>query len=122
MEGILKQAQHQLQQKREQRISLERQLAIVKKEEEKLANTVEYLTQTTNSEETTESTPSPSKFSTPVKSKPSVSKTQTSCSPSSKTKFIKIEEDVEEIIQNSSIGKKKWYVIFNGPFKGIYTD
>ena len=53
MEGILKQAQHHLQQKREQRISLEKQLTIIKEEEEKLANTVEYLTQTTNSESTT---------------------------------------------------------------------
>ena len=122
MEGLLKSARHQLQQKREQRISLEKQLAIIRQEEEKLANTVEYLAQTDNSESTTESTPSPSKPSTPVKSKPSTSKTQTSGLPSSKAEFIKIEEDVEEIVQKSSIGKKKWYVIFNGPFRGIYTD
>ncbi|PWA60009.1 reverse transcriptase [Artemisia annua] len=121
MEGILKQAQHHLQQKREQVISLEKQLTIAREEEEKLANTVQYLTQTTTSESTSESTPSPSKPSTPIKSRPS--KTQESESPSSrKNEFIKIEEDVEEIVQNSSIGKQKWYVIFNGPFKGIYSD
>ncbi|PWA89022.1 hypothetical protein CTI12_AA107090 [Artemisia annua] len=72
-------------------------------------------------ESTSESTPSPSKPSTPIKSRPS--KTQESESPSSrKNEFIKIEEDVEEIVQNSSIGKQKRYVIFNGPFKGIYSD
>ncbi|PWA54470.1 reverse transcriptase [Artemisia annua] len=121
MEGILKQAQHHLQQKREQVISLEKQLTIAREEEEKLANTVQYLTQTTTSESTSESTPSASKPSTPIKSRPS--KTQESESPSSrKNEFIKIEEDVEEIVQNSSIGKQKWYVIFNGPFKGIYSD
>ncbi|PWA56316.1 Enzymatic polyprotein [Artemisia annua] len=92
MEGILKQAQHHLQQKREQVISLEKQLTIAREEEEKLANTVQYLTQESES-------------------------------PSSrKNEFIKIEEDVEEIVQNSSIGKQKWYVIFNGPLKGIYSN
>ncbi|PWA89023.1 Enzymatic polyprotein [Artemisia annua] len=95
IEGILKQAQHHLQQKREQIIYLEKQLAIAREEEEKLANTVQCLTQTTNLESTSESTPSPS---TPIKSRPS--KTQESESPSSrKNEFIKIEEDVEEIIQ-----------------------
>ena len=43
MEGILKQAQHHLQQKREQRISLEKQLAIVKKEEGKVQDFLQYL-------------------------------------------------------------------------------
>lgn len=33
-----------------------------------------------------------------------------------------MEEDVEEILQQSSIGKQKWYAIFNGPFRGIYRD
>ncbi|PWA67013.1 reverse transcriptase [Artemisia annua] len=50
-------------------------------------------------------------------------KTQESESPSSrKSEFIKIEEYVEQIVQNSIIGKQKWYVILNGPFKGIYSD
>ena len=33
-----------------------------------------------------------------------------------------MEEDVEEILQQSSIGKQKWYVIFNGPFRGVYRN
>nr|GFC30724.1 enzymatic polyprotein [Tanacetum cinerariifolium]GFC30749.1 enzymatic polyprotein [Tanacetum cinerariifolium] len=35
---------------------------------------------------------------------------------------MKREEDIEKVLQNSSHGKPKWYVIFNGPFRGIYTD
>ncbi|GJS63216.1 enzymatic polyprotein [Tanacetum coccineum] len=35
---------------------------------------------------------------------------------------MKREEDIEKILQNSSHGKQKWYVIFNGPFRGIYND
>ncbi|GJX28089.1 enzymatic polyprotein [Tanacetum coccineum] len=35
---------------------------------------------------------------------------------------MKQEEDIEKILQNSSYEKPKWYVIFNGPFRGIYTD
>ncbi|GJZ79857.1 hypothetical protein Tco_0644694 [Tanacetum coccineum] len=35
---------------------------------------------------------------------------------------MKREEDIEKILQNSSHGKPKWYVIFNRPFRGIYTD
>nr|GEV98194.1 enzymatic polyprotein [Tanacetum cinerariifolium] len=35
---------------------------------------------------------------------------------------MKREEDIEKILQNSSHGKQKWYVIFNGPFKGIYNE
>ncbi|GKC40728.1 enzymatic polyprotein [Tanacetum coccineum] len=31
-------------------------------------------------------------------------------------------EDIEKILHNSSHGKQKWYVIFNGPFRGIYND
>nr|GEY22704.1 hypothetical protein [Tanacetum cinerariifolium] len=34
---------------------------------------------------------------------------------------MKQEEDIEKVLQNSSHGKPKWYVIFNGPFRGIYT-
>nr|GEX10799.1 enzymatic polyprotein [Tanacetum cinerariifolium] len=35
---------------------------------------------------------------------------------------MKREEDIEKILQNSSHRKQKWYVIFNGPFRGIYND
>nr|GEW02714.1 enzymatic polyprotein [Tanacetum cinerariifolium] len=35
---------------------------------------------------------------------------------------MKREEDIEKLLQNSSHGKPKWYVIFNGRFRGIYTD
>nr|GEX67061.1 enzymatic polyprotein [Tanacetum cinerariifolium] len=35
---------------------------------------------------------------------------------------MKREEDIEKILQNSSHEKQKWYVIFNGPFRGIYND
>ncbi|GKC91383.1 enzymatic polyprotein [Tanacetum coccineum] len=35
---------------------------------------------------------------------------------------MKREENIEKILQNSSHGKPKWYIIFNGPFRGIYTD
>nr|GEY15399.1 enzymatic polyprotein [Tanacetum cinerariifolium] len=35
---------------------------------------------------------------------------------------MKREKDIEKILQNSSHGKQKWYVIFNGPFRGIYND
>ncbi|GKB62878.1 enzymatic polyprotein [Tanacetum coccineum] len=53
----------------------------------------------------------------------STSKTQQSSSPSPGEKeFMKREEDIEKILQNSSHEKQKWYVIFNGPFRGIYND
>ncbi|PWA57903.1 Enzymatic polyprotein [Artemisia annua] len=126
MEGIINQAQHQLQQKREQRISVEKQLAIVRKEEDEITSTIQYLTRTSScSESISESTkiPTPSKPSTPIKPIPSTLKTQASYSPSpEKNEFTKMEEDIEKIVQNSSIGRKKWYIIFNGPFKGIYSD
>nr|GEY48725.1 hypothetical protein [Tanacetum cinerariifolium] len=35
---------------------------------------------------------------------------------------MKREEDIEKVLQNSSHGKPTWYVIFNGPLRGIYTD
>nr|GFC96136.1 enzymatic polyprotein [Tanacetum cinerariifolium] len=35
---------------------------------------------------------------------------------------MKRKEDIEKVLQNSSHEKPKWYVIFNGPFRGIYTD
>nr|GEZ16350.1 enzymatic polyprotein [Tanacetum cinerariifolium] len=36
--------------------------------------------------------------------------------------FMKRKEDIEKILQNSSHGEQKLYVIFNGPFRGIYND
>ncbi|GJU89821.1 enzymatic polyprotein [Tanacetum coccineum] len=49
--------------------------------------------------------------------------TQRSSSPSPGEKeFIQREEEIEKVLQNSSHGKQKWYVIFNGPFRGIYHD
>nr|GEV00510.1 enzymatic polyprotein [Tanacetum cinerariifolium] len=35
---------------------------------------------------------------------------------------MKREEDIKKLLQNASHGKPKWYVIFNGPFRGIYTN
>nr|GEW91382.1 enzymatic polyprotein [Tanacetum cinerariifolium] len=35
---------------------------------------------------------------------------------------MKRKEDIKKVLQNSSHGKPKWYVIFNGQFRGIYTD
>ncbi|PWA86820.1 Enzymatic polyprotein [Artemisia annua] len=133
MESITKQIKHQLQQKGEQRISLEKQLAIIIKEENELFNSLQFLTQTSSSGSAAESIekPSPLKPSSSKQSMsgstrkvtPSTSKTQASYSPQpKKSEFTKMEEDVEEILQQSSIGKQKWYAIFNGPFRGVYRD
>nr|GEV63442.1 enzymatic polyprotein [Tanacetum cinerariifolium] len=128
MEAIVKIVQFQLQQKREQLASLKEQIASLKeqaisfeKEEKELHNLLKSLTQ--NLETTSE--PIETSTHTPRQPEPitSTSKTQQSSSPSPREKeFMKKEEDIEKILQNSSHGKQKWYVIFNGPFRGIYND
>ncbi|GJT89384.1 enzymatic polyprotein [Tanacetum coccineum] len=51
------------------------------------------------------------------------SNTQRSSSSSPGEKeFMQREEQIERVLQNSSHEKQKWYVIFNGPFRGIYHD
>ncbi|GJT89858.1 enzymatic polyprotein [Tanacetum coccineum] len=128
MEAIIKTVQSQLQQKREQLASLKEKITSLKeqaisieKEEKELCNLLQSLTQ--NLETTSE----PIETSTNTQKQPepvtSTSKTQQSSSPSPGEKeFMKREEDIEKILQNSSHGKQKWYVIFNGPFRGIYND
>ncbi|GKC26660.1 enzymatic polyprotein [Tanacetum coccineum] len=74
-----------------------------------------------------ETTSEPIETSTNTQKQPepvtATSKTQQSSSPSRGEKeFMKREEDIEKILQNSSHGIQKWYDIFNGPFRGIYND
>ncbi|GJS11881.1 enzymatic polyprotein [Tanacetum coccineum] len=128
MEAIIKTVRSQLQQKREQLASLKEKITSLKeqaisieKEEKELCNLLQSLTQ--NLETASE----PIETSTNTQKQPesvtSTSKTQQSSSPSPGEKeFMKREEDIEKILQNSSHGKQKWYVIFNGPFRGIYND
>ncbi|GKC39677.1 enzymatic polyprotein [Tanacetum coccineum] len=128
MEAIIKTVRSQLQQKREQLASLKEKITSLKeqaisieKEEKELCNLLQSLTQ--NLETTSE----PIETSTNTQKQPepvtSTSKTQLSSSPSPEEKeFMKKEEDIEKILQNLSHEKQKWYVIFNGPFRGIYND
>ncbi|GKD95442.1 hypothetical protein Tco_1375279 [Tanacetum coccineum] len=123
MEAIIKTVRSQLQQKREQLASLKEKITSLKeqaisieKEEKELCNLLQSLTQ--NLETASE----PIETSTNTQKQPesvtSTSKTQQSSSPSPGEKeFMKREEDIEKILQNSSHGKQKWYVIFNGPFR-----
>ncbi|GJX28090.1 hypothetical protein Tco_0236169 [Tanacetum coccineum] len=123
MEAIIKTVRSQLQQKREQLASLKEKITSLKeqaisieKEEKELCDLLQSLTQ--NLETTSE----PIETSTNTQKQPesvtSTSKTQQSSSPSPGEKeFMKREEDIEKILQNSSHGKQKWYVIFNGPFR-----
>ncbi|GJU93347.1 enzymatic polyprotein [Tanacetum coccineum] len=113
MEAIIKQVQYQLQQKQEQKASLKEQIFIIEKEEKELHDVLQNLTQ--NIESRPES-------STQKSTQASNSNTQRSSSLSpGRREFMKREEDIEKILQNSSHGKPKWYVIFK-PFRGIYTD
>nr|GEZ01348.1 enzymatic polyprotein [Tanacetum cinerariifolium] len=110
MEAIIKQVQLQLQQKQEQKASLKEQISIVEKKEAELQDVLQNLTQNirTRPESSTQA---------------SNSNTQQPSSPSpGRQAFMKREEEIEKVLQNSSHEKPKWYVIFNGPFRGIYTD
>ncbi|GKE99198.1 enzymatic polyprotein [Tanacetum coccineum] len=128
MEAIIKTVQSQLQQKREQLASLKEKITSLKeqaisieKEEKELCNLLQSLTQNLETtSELIETSTITQKQPEPVTS---TSKTQQPSSPSPGEKeFMKREEDIEKILQNSSHGKQKWYVIFNGPFRGIYND
>nr|GEY00050.1 hypothetical protein [Tanacetum cinerariifolium] len=111
MEAIIKQVQHQLQQKQEQKASLKEQISIIEKE---LQDVLQNLTQNVKSRP---------ESSTQKLTQASNSNTQQPSSPSpGRKEFMKREEDIEKVLQNSSHGKPKWYFIFNGPFRGIYTD
>nr|GEZ45816.1 enzymatic polyprotein [Tanacetum cinerariifolium] len=61
--------------------------------------------------------------STQKSTQASNSSIQRSSSPShGRKEFMKREEDIKKVLQNLSHEKPKWYVISNGPFRGIYTD
>nr|GFB03456.1 enzymatic polyprotein [Tanacetum cinerariifolium] len=114
MEAIIKQVQLQLQQKQEQKASLKEQISIVEKEETELQDVLQNLTQNvrTRPESSTQKSTQASNLNTQQPSSPSPGRQA----------FMKREKEIEKVLQNSSHEKPKWYVIFNGPFRGIYTD
>nr|GEU89002.1 hypothetical protein [Tanacetum cinerariifolium] len=89
-------------------------MVIIEKEEKELHVVLQNLTQNVMSRP---------ESSAQKSTQASNSNTQRSSSPSpGRKEFMKREEDIEKVLQNSSHGKPKWYVIFNRPFRGIYTD
>nr|GEW58877.1 enzymatic polyprotein [Tanacetum cinerariifolium] len=84
------------------------------KEEKELYDVLQNLTQNVKSRP---------ESSTQKSTQASNSNSQQPSSPSpGRQEFMKREEDIEKVLHNSSHGKPQWYVIFNGPFRGIYTD
>lgn len=115
MEGIMNSINQELQQIRKQKESLETQLTELIRKETALVESLKYF----EKQMETISTPKP-KTENPETSEKKPILTST---PIKKQKeVINIEEEAEEDFQQQRSGKKKWYVIFNGPFRGIYTD
>jgi hypothetical protein len=118
MEAIMKQIQHQLKQKQEQKAALLRQLETINKEEEQLQQTIHILTAQVQPEK-------PS-----VKPEASKAATTASSSQSPSPVHQEVSSDTEdtkkktwfEICEEEENKAKKWYVIFNGPNKGVYND
>ncbi|KAI3779491.1 hypothetical protein L2E82_09212 [Cichorium intybus] len=123
MEAIMKQIQHQLKQKQEQKLAMMKQLETIKKEEEQLQQTLQILsTQFTPVKEDAEkSTGSSTIPPTPTIQQISSKNTDKQQEkPSSST--CNSQEIFKTHQQSTDAQTKKWYVIFNGPHKGIYND
>lgn len=114
----MKQIQQQLEQKKEQKASLLKQLETIKHEEEQLQQSLQILSsQKIKQQETEEETKSSSSKSEKEEF-PEIQ--QVNQKPKKWYEYVEEEECPK--IQSSNQESKKWYVIFNGPHKGIYND
>ncbi|CAL1371114.1 unnamed protein product [Linum trigynum] len=118
MEGIIKQMQHQQQQKKEQR-ALEVQLSQRRGELDQIRTTITILqTQLKSTTQTQTVLQQQAIQSPPTEKSIQLEKNI----PLSSTKWSDMVEEDEKIEEDERKSKKgKWYVIYDGPFRGLYN-
>lgn len=111
----MKQLHHQLKQKQEQKAALFRQLEVINKEEEQLQQAMQFLTNQFQPAQ-------PVKEENPKAADSSTSKETDSSVEEITPKSTSLDPQNFPPIHAANTESKKWYVLFNGPHKGIYND